>query len=165
MVHTIGLFCFAWVRSRARPGLMPGPKGSRPDSPCALVYRVSDPSRSRGGAHPGPSWSHPGPELFLPGSGLDRPKQTSWPLLSHISQNPREDFAGDAFLRASCPASSSRKHISGAKKHTQNFGGCPGFLGVLLMRFFPIRSGATKHINKFLPPTQSQDNPFFFPCM
>ena len=41
---------------------IPGPKGSRPDSPCALFYGISDPSRSRGGGHPGPSWSHPAPE-------------------------------------------------------------------------------------------------------
>ena len=30
-----------------------GPKGSRPHSPCALFYNVSDPSRSQGGGHPG----------------------------------------------------------------------------------------------------------------
>ena len=52
----------AWVPSWARPGPIPGPRGSRPDSPCALFYSVSDPSRSRGGGHPGPSWSHPAPE-------------------------------------------------------------------------------------------------------
>ena len=52
----------AWVRSWACPGPILGPRGSRPDSPCALFYRVSEPSRSRGGAHPGPSWSHPDPE-------------------------------------------------------------------------------------------------------
>ena len=51
----------AWVRSWARPGPIPGPKRSRPDSPCALFYNVSDPSRSRAGGHPGPSWSHPRP--------------------------------------------------------------------------------------------------------
>ena len=45
----------AWVRSWARPGPILGPKGSRPDSPCALFYSISDPSRSRGGGHPGPS--------------------------------------------------------------------------------------------------------------
>ena len=52
----------AWVLSWARPGPIPGPRWSRPDSPCALFYSVSDPSRSRGGGHPGPSWSHPAPE-------------------------------------------------------------------------------------------------------
>ena len=52
----------AWVLSWARPGQIPGPRWSRPDSPCALFYSVSDPFRSRGGGHPGPSWSHPAPE-------------------------------------------------------------------------------------------------------
>ena len=52
----------AWVLSWARLGPIPGPRGSRPDSPCALFYSVSDPSRSRGGGHPGPSLSHPAPE-------------------------------------------------------------------------------------------------------
>ena len=47
---------------RSGPGPIPGPKGSRPDSPCALFYSILDPSRSRGGGHPGPSWSHPAPE-------------------------------------------------------------------------------------------------------
>ena len=37
---------------RACPGPIPGPKASCPDSPCALFYSVSDPSRCRGG---GPS--------------------------------------------------------------------------------------------------------------
>ena len=55
----------AWVLSWARPGPIPGPRWSRPDSPCALFYSVSDPSRSRGGGHPGPSWSHPAPERSL----------------------------------------------------------------------------------------------------
>ena len=40
----------------------PGSEGVRRDSPCALFYSVSDPSRSRGGGHPGPSWSDPAPE-------------------------------------------------------------------------------------------------------
>ena len=48
-------------RSWARPGPILGPKRSRPNSPCALFYSISDPSRCRGGGHPGPSWSHPGP--------------------------------------------------------------------------------------------------------
>ena len=48
-------------RSWAQAGPILGPRGSRPDSPCALFYSISDPSRSRGGGHPGPSWSHPGP--------------------------------------------------------------------------------------------------------
>ena len=52
----------SWVRSWARPGPIPGPKGSRPDSPCALFSSISGPSRSRGGGHPGPSWSRPAPE-------------------------------------------------------------------------------------------------------
>ena len=52
----------AWVLSWARPGPIPGTRWSHPDSPCALFYSVSDPSRSRGGGHPGPSWSHPAPE-------------------------------------------------------------------------------------------------------
>ena len=56
-IHT-----FAWARSWAHPDPIRGPKGSRPDSPCALFYIVSDPSRSQGGGHPGPSWSHPAPE-------------------------------------------------------------------------------------------------------
>ena len=55
----------AWVLSWARPGPIPSPRWSHPDSPCALFYSVSDPSRSRGGGHPGPSWSHPGPERSL----------------------------------------------------------------------------------------------------
>ena len=74
-------------RSWARPGPILGPRGSRPDSPCALFYSISDPSRSRGGGHPGPSWSR----AFLPGSGLDGPKQTSWPLPkvnSRLAQEP-----------------------------------------------------------------------------
>ena len=50
----------AWVLSWARPGPIPGPRWSRPDSPCALFYSVSDPSRSRGGGHPG----RPGPILL-----------------------------------------------------------------------------------------------------
>ena len=57
----------AWVLSWARPGPIPGPRWSRPDSPCALFYGVSDPSRSRGGGHPGPSWSHPAPERSFQG--------------------------------------------------------------------------------------------------
>ena len=69
----------AWVRSWARPGPILGPKWSHPDSPCVLFYSVSDPSRSRGGGHPGPSWSILALSV-LPGSGLDRPKQTSWPF-------------------------------------------------------------------------------------
>ena len=52
----------AWVLSWDRPGPIPGPRWSRPDSPCALFSSILDPSRSRGGGHPGPSWSHPAPE-------------------------------------------------------------------------------------------------------
>ena len=55
----------ALVLSWARPGPIPSPRWSRPDSPCALFYSVSDPSRFRGGGHPGPSWSHPAPERSL----------------------------------------------------------------------------------------------------
>ena len=54
--------CLAWVPSWARPGPIPGPKGSRPDSPCALFYSISDPSRSRGGAIP----ARPGPIPRVP---------------------------------------------------------------------------------------------------
>ena len=57
-----GIQTLASVLSWARPGPIPGPRGFRPDSPCALFYRISDPSRSRGEGHPGPSWSHPAPE-------------------------------------------------------------------------------------------------------
>ena len=64
----------AWVRSWARPGPIPGPKGSRPDSPCALFYSISIPSRSQDGGHPGLVPSVPSR------IGLDGPKQTSWPL-------------------------------------------------------------------------------------
>ena len=50
----------AWVLSWARPGPIPGPRWSRPDSPCALFYSVSDPSRSEVGAIP----ARPGPILL-----------------------------------------------------------------------------------------------------
>ena len=53
----------ACVRTWVSPGPIPGLKRSRPDSPCALFYSVSDPSRSWGGGHPGQSWSHPAPKL------------------------------------------------------------------------------------------------------
>ena len=55
----------AWVLSWARPGPIPSPRWSRPDSPRALFYSVSDPSRSQGGGHPGLSWSHPAPVRSL----------------------------------------------------------------------------------------------------
>ena len=66
-----GLLLSLGVPSRPLPGSDPGPvqvpsrtgpKGSRPDMPCALFYNVSDLSRFRAGGHPGPSWSHRGPE-------------------------------------------------------------------------------------------------------
>ena len=47
-------FC---VPSRVRGGT------PSPDSPCAFFCSVSDPSRSRGGGYPGPSWSR---HLLLP---------------------------------------------------------------------------------------------------
>ena len=74
----------AWVLSRARPGPIPSPRCSRPDSPCALFYSVSDPSRSRGGGHPGPSWSHPAPERSL----QDRAWTGRNRLLGHFRPDP-----------------------------------------------------------------------------
>ena len=77
----------AWVLPWARPGPIPGPRWSRPDSPCALFYSVSDPSRSRGGGHPDPSWSHPAPERSLQDqawTGRNR-------LLGHFRQRGRFD--------------------------------------------------------------------------
>ena len=68
---------------RAPPGPILGPKGSRPDSPCALFYSVSDPSRFRGGGHPGPSWSHPGPKC----SFQDRAWTSQNRLLGHFQFN------------------------------------------------------------------------------
>ena len=47
----------AWVQSWARPGHIPGPKGSRPDSPCALFTAFrTQPGPEVGGipACPGP---------------------------------------------------------------------------------------------------------------
>ena len=76
---------------RARPGPIPGPKGSRPDSPCALFLQRFGPIQV-------PRWGPSRPVLvpscsraFLPGSGLDGPKQTSWPF-------PNRDpyFVGDS---------------------------------------------------------------------
>ena len=98
-------YCLWGVPFRPSPGSYPGPVqvpsrvrgGPVQICPCALFYSVSDPSRSRGGGHPGPSWSHPAPERFLTGSGLDGQKQTSWPLLSiprssanNLGEIPRE---------------------------------------------------------------------------
>ena len=85
----------AWVPSWARPGPIPGPKGSRPDWPCALFYSGSDPSRSRGGGHPGPSWSHPAPERSFQGgawTGRNR-------LLGHFRENTlfRKSFPEGCF--------------------------------------------------------------------
>ena len=54
------LFLSLGVPSRPSPG--PNLARPGPDSPCALFYSVSDPSRSRGGGHLGPSWSRPAPD-------------------------------------------------------------------------------------------------------
>ena len=67
-----------WVLSWACPGPIPGPRWSRPDSPCALFSSFWDPSRSRGGGHPGPSWSHPAPER----SFQDRPGRAETDFLA-----------------------------------------------------------------------------------
>ena len=63
-----GLLSSMWMPSRPSPGSDPGPvqflsrvqRGPVQIGHCFL-NSVSDPSRSRGGAHPRPSWSHPGP--------------------------------------------------------------------------------------------------------
>ena len=90
--------------SWARPGPIPGPRWSRPDSPCALFYSVSDPSRSRGGAHPGPSWSHPAPERSL----QDRAWTGRNRLLGHFRNGP--------------PYSSNCRVSRGALRKGQNIG-------------------------------------------
>ena len=76
----------AWVLSWARPGPIPGPRWSRPDSSCALFYSVSDPSRSRGGGPSRPVLVPYCSRAFLTGSGMDGQKQTSWPLPKLQSQ-------------------------------------------------------------------------------
>ena len=74
----------AWVLAWARPGPIPGPRWSCPDLPCALFYSVSDPSRSRGGGNPGPSWSHPAPQRSL----QDRAWTGRTRLLGHFRKCP-----------------------------------------------------------------------------
>ena len=86
----------AWVLSWARPGPIPGSRWSRPDSPCALRYSVSDPSRSRGGGHPGPSWSHPAPERSL----QDRAWTGRNRLLGHFRSIIRKVLVSVNFLSA-----------------------------------------------------------------
>ena len=58
------------VPSRPSPGSDSGPFRSHPGSEgvpsrFALFYSISDPSSSRGGGHPGSSWSNHGPERSL----------------------------------------------------------------------------------------------------
>ena len=87
----------AWVLSWACPGPIPGPRWSRPDSPCALFYSVWDPSRSRGGGPSRPVLVPSCSRAFLPGSGLDGQKQTSWPLPTE-PQGPCHTKKDAAFL-------------------------------------------------------------------
>ena len=94
----------AWVLSWARPGPIPGPRWSRPDSPCALFYSVLDPSRSRGGGHPGPSWSHPAPERSL----QDRAWTGRNRLLGHFRKNAFRVL----LLREAKPGGSPNRGVS-----------------------------------------------------
>ena len=71
----------AWVRSWACPGPSPGPKRSRPRfAMCFVLQRFGPIQIPRWG----PSWPvlvPSCPRAFLPGLGLDGPKQISWSLL------------------------------------------------------------------------------------
>ena len=66
-------YCLWGVPSRPLPGSDPGPvqvpsrvRGGTVQIRHVLCFNsVSDPSRSRGGGQPGPSWSHPAPERSL----------------------------------------------------------------------------------------------------
>ena len=120
----------AWVLSWARPGPIPGPRGSRPHSLCASFYSISDPSRSRGGGHPRPVLVPSCSRAFLPGSGLDGPKQTSWPL-------PREGGwqRGGVLTESNLPTCVDLDS-------TRQWGGCDGFgsyelFGLKALRWSP----------------------------
>ena len=92
------------VPSRPSPGSDPRPVQIRPHSPCALFFSISDPSRSRGGGHPGPSWSHSGPECSSrigPGRA-----ETDFLATSENRGDSRESIRANRFAEIICPVQS-----------------------------------------------------------
>ena len=147
----------AWVLSWARPGPIPGPRWSSPDSPCALFYSVSDPSRSRGRGHPRPSLSHPAPERSL----QDRAWTGRNRLLGHfrilvLGGGGSADFifmGAGIFLRQRCPELPQRA-LSNHVREVQK----------LCIQTLPASAGSIHHVMRFRPPNVLPPKKKDMPC-
>ena len=115
------------VPSWARPGPIPGPKGSRPDSPCAcFVFQRFRPIQV---LKWGPSWPVLVPSCsraFLPGFGLDGAKQNSRPLPTFVPPANQSLHCSPELFSASKPmrtvqASGTNRHQSQPGKHWTKF--------------------------------------------